>query len=142
MYNNLNQIFKRIDKPIEGVVQGNVFVIQRIKSGILYLKDENDNEFSFEAPMNLMVAVTIMEATGLSGPAEFCQCSNGNYSIDWISEDSTSTIAEFDCEDDGRWIARIPNMSGMSVYGATKDEAARNLQKLALETLDLEFEFE
>jgi predicted RNase H-like HicB family nuclease len=39
---------------------------------------------------------------------------------------------EFEQEDDGRWIAEIPSLPGVMVYGATKAEAASRVQALAL----------
>jgi predicted RNase H-like HicB family nuclease len=39
---------------------------------------------------------------------------------------------EFDREEDGRWIAEIPQMPGVMVYGATKAEAEARVQALAL----------
>ncbi len=42
---------------------------------------------------------------------------------------------EFDQEDDGRWIAEIPALSGVIVYGATREEARAKVEALALRTL-------
>lgn len=39
---------------------------------------------------------------------------------------------EFDREADGRWIAEIPELSGVLAYGATKEEAEARVQALAL----------
>ena len=39
---------------------------------------------------------------------------------------------EFEREDDGRWIAEIPELPGVMVYGATRDEAESKVQSLAL----------
>ena len=36
---------------------------------------------------------------------------------------------------DGRWIAEIPDISGVMAYGTTKDEALRNVEILALKIL-------
>jgi predicted RNase H-like HicB family nuclease len=47
----------------------------------------------------------------------------------------TSLAVEFDREDDGRWIAEIPKLPGVIVYGATKREALRRLYAVALRTL-------
>jgi predicted RNase H-like HicB family nuclease len=41
----------------------------------------------------------------------------------------------FDREDDGRWIAEIPKLPGVLAYGATKSEAARKAQGIALHTI-------
>ena len=46
-----------------------------------------------------------------------------------------SITVEFDRENDGRWIAEVPKLPGVIVYGATKREALRNLYPVALRTL-------
>jgi len=38
-------------------------------------------------------------------------------------------------EDDGRWIAEVPELPGVLVYGATRDEAIEKVQALALRVL-------
>ena len=42
---------------------------------------------------------------------------------------------EWEQETDGRWIAEIPDISGVMAYGTTKDEALRNVEILALKIL-------
>lgn len=42
---------------------------------------------------------------------------------------------EFEREDDGRWIAEIPELSGVAAYGATREEAQSKVEALALRTL-------
>lgn len=39
---------------------------------------------------------------------------------------------EIEQEDDGRWIAEVPDLPGVMVYGATPDEAKTKVQALAL----------
>jgi predicted RNase H-like HicB family nuclease len=39
---------------------------------------------------------------------------------------------EIDREEDGRWIADIPQYPGAFAYGATREEAARKAQAIAL----------
>ena len=39
---------------------------------------------------------------------------------------------EFDREDDGRWIADIPELPGVMVYGSTKAEAKARAEAVAL----------
>jgi len=41
----------------------------------------------------------------------------------------------FDREEDGRWIAEIPELPGVMVYGATKDDAEVAVNALALRVL-------
>lgn len=44
-------------------------------------------------------------------------------------------VIEFEREDDGRWIAAIPTLPGVYVYGATRQEARQKVEALALRTL-------
>lgn len=43
---------------------------------------------------------------------------------------------EVEREDDGRWIAEVTDLSGVLVYGQTRDEAIARVQALALRVLD------
>lgn len=38
-------------------------------------------------------------------------------------------------EDDGRWIAEVPELPGVLAYGATRDEAMSKAEALALRVL-------
>ncbi len=42
---------------------------------------------------------------------------------------------ETDREDDGRWIAEVPELPGVLAYGATRDEAMARAEVLALRVL-------
>jgi predicted RNase H-like HicB family nuclease len=42
---------------------------------------------------------------------------------------------EIDREEDGRWIAEIPDLPGVIVYGASRDEAISKAEALALRAL-------
>ena len=42
---------------------------------------------------------------------------------------------ETELEVDGRWIADVPDLPGVLVYGTTKDEAIRKAQALSLRVL-------
>jgi predicted RNase H-like HicB family nuclease len=42
---------------------------------------------------------------------------------------------EFDREDDGRWIAEVPELPGVMAYGATRDEAMDKATALGLHVL-------
>ncbi len=42
---------------------------------------------------------------------------------------------EFEQEADGRWIAEIPELSGVMAYGATRQEAQAKVEALALRVL-------
>jgi predicted RNase H-like HicB family nuclease len=43
-----------------------------------------------------------------------------------------SLAVELDREGDGRWIAEIPALPGVLAYGASREEALRAVQTLAL----------
>jgi predicted RNase H-like HicB family nuclease len=38
-------------------------------------------------------------------------------------------------EDDGRWVAEVPELAGVLTYGATREEAMAKAQTLALRVL-------
>jgi len=42
---------------------------------------------------------------------------------------------ELEREDDGRWIAEVPALSGVLAYGKTRDQAMAMVQALALRVL-------
>jgi predicted RNase H-like HicB family nuclease len=42
---------------------------------------------------------------------------------------------EFEREDDGRWIAEIPSLPGVMVYGASKSEAESKVEAMALRVI-------
>ena len=47
---------------------------------------------------------------------------------------------ELDREVDGRWIADIPEIAGVTVYGNTREEAVAKVQALALRVIAEEIE--
>lgn len=42
---------------------------------------------------------------------------------------------EIEKEEDGRWIAEVPDLPGAMVYGETKDEAVSKVEALALRSI-------
>jgi predicted RNase H-like HicB family nuclease len=42
---------------------------------------------------------------------------------------------ESELEDDGRWLAEVPQLPGVLAYGASRDEATSRAQVLALRVL-------
>jgi predicted RNase H-like HicB family nuclease len=42
---------------------------------------------------------------------------------------------EIDRENDGRWIAEVPELFGVMVYGETREEAIARVQSLALRVI-------
>ncbi len=42
---------------------------------------------------------------------------------------------ELDREDDGRWLAEVPALSGVMCYGATRADAIARVQALALRVI-------
>lgn len=49
---------------------------------------------------------------------------------------------ESEREDDGRWLAEVPQLPGVLAYGATRDEALAKAQVLALRVLAERIEHE
>lgn len=48
---------------------------------------------------------------------------------------STTFTIELEQEIDGRWIAEVPDLSGVLSYGQTRNEAIARVQALALRVL-------
>ena len=46
-----------------------------------------------------------------------------------------SIAIELEREDDGRWVAGVPALAGVMAYGASRDEALRAVQMLALRVI-------
>ncbi len=44
-------------------------------------------------------------------------------------------IIDIEQEDDGRWIAEVPELYGVLVYGSTREQAVLQVQALALRVL-------
>ena len=44
-------------------------------------------------------------------------------------------LIEIECEDDGRWIAEVPELPGVMFYGQTREEAIFRVQALALRVI-------
>jgi len=42
---------------------------------------------------------------------------------------------EIDCEDDGRFLASVPDLPGVMAYGDTADAAVRKAKSIALQVL-------
>lgn len=42
---------------------------------------------------------------------------------------------EIEREDDGRWVAEVPDLSGVMVYGETRKDAVARVQSLALRVI-------
>ena len=42
---------------------------------------------------------------------------------------------EIEREDDGRWIAEVPELSGVMIYGETREDAIARVQSLALRVI-------
>ena len=48
---------------------------------------------------------------------------------------SMTFIVELDREEDGRWLAEVPALSGVMCYGQDRDEAVAKVQALALRVI-------
>lgn len=42
---------------------------------------------------------------------------------------------EIELEDDGRWIAEVPDLPGVMMYGGTREEALAKVEALALRVI-------
>ena len=47
----------------------------------------------------------------------------------------TQMQIEIEREDDGRWIAEVPDLAGVMAYGKTREEAIAKVQSLALRVI-------
>ena len=52
-----------------------------------------------------------------------------------VSEDSMHLTIEHEREEDGRWLAEVPELPGVLAYGATAQEAMAKAEVLALRVL-------
>ena len=52
-----------------------------------------------------------------------------------IGNPSMTLTIEIEREEDGRWIAEVPGLSGVLSYGGTRDEAIARVQALALRVI-------
>jgi len=50
----------------------------------------------------------------------------------WLGEYRVRLKVEFEQEEDGRWIAEVPELPGVLAYGASQAEARSKVQALAL----------
>ena len=48
---------------------------------------------------------------------------------------TTKLAVEIEREDDGRWIAAVPELPGVMAYGETREEAVTRTEALALRVL-------
>jgi predicted RNase H-like HicB family nuclease len=53
----------------------------------------------------------------------------------------TALRIEMEQEDDGRWIAEVPDLPGVIVYGATREEAVAKVKALALRVVAERIEY-
>lgn len=47
---------------------------------------------------------------------------------------------EIECEEDDRWIAEVPELPGVMVYGNTRQEAIQKVKALALRVIAVRLE--
>ena len=52
--------------------------------------------------------------------------------VSWCYVDVVTFIIEVEREEDGRWLAEVPALSGVMCYGEAYDEVVANVQALAL----------
>ena len=51
------------------------------------------------------------------------------------SQDGMHLTVEVEREEDGRWVAEVPDLPGVLAYGQTRDEAIARAEALALRVL-------
>jgi predicted RNase H-like HicB family nuclease len=49
--------------------------------------------------------------------------------------DTPKLAIELECEEDGRWIAEVPSLPGVIVYGQNREDALARVEVLALRVL-------
>lgn len=74
-----------------------------------------------------------------------CQCAPMGVNVGWQISDGRRIAAtaevpmhftiEHEREEDGRWLAEVPELPGVLAYGATAEEAIAKAQVLALRVL-------
>jgi predicted RNase H-like HicB family nuclease len=64
-----------------------------------------------------------------------CHSLGGTGTIEHRREQIVNFDIVCEREDDGRWIAEVPQLPGVLAYGATRDEATAKAQVLALRVL-------
>ena len=55
--------------------------------------------------------------------------------LEQMPEASSAIRLEVECEEDGRWLAEVPALSGALAYGRTRAEAVARIKALALRIL-------
>ncbi len=61
--------------------------------------------------------------------------SRGVCGLGWLTGRQMNFTIEHEREEDGRWLAEVPELSGVLAYGATADEAMAKAEVLALRVL-------
>ena len=52
-----------------------------------------------------------------------------------LAEKVMNITIEYEQEEDGRWLAEVPQLPGVLVYGATAEEAKVKVETLALQVI-------
>lgn len=81
----------------------------------------------FDAISNLVIS-TLFRQFGILGSNEVITIRRGE-------KEGMRLTLETDREDDGRWIAEVPELPGVLAYGATQEEAMTKAEALALRVL-------
>jgi predicted RNase H-like HicB family nuclease len=80
-------------------------------------------------------------AIDASKPCCFVQaicCAQMKLGLDWNKAEQGASVnyrIEFEQEEDGRWIADIPELPGVMAYGSSKREAESKVQAIALRVI-------
>lgn len=70
-----------------------------------------------------------------SGNASITSIAKGFRIDSWMQQSSWVLKLEIEREEDGRWIAEVPDLPGVMVYGDTRQDAIAKVQALALRVL-------
>ena len=66
----------------------------------------------------------------------FCDYSPAEYVVSvWRKADQMKLHVEYEQEEDGRWIAEIPELPGVMCYGTSRNDAAAKVEALALRAI-------
>lgn len=77
--------------------------------------------------------------SGISTTIGVAQLAATESEMTYLTNDTTHYRIEFEQEEDGRWIADMPELPGVMAYGSSKREAESKVQVIALQVQGLPF---
>jgi predicted RNase H-like HicB family nuclease len=90
-------------------------------------------EGQLQAPTGIVVG--IVETTQAEGGGHGDPCRRVLEYVAALREAMMTLTIEIEREEDGRWIAEVPGLSGVLCYGGTRDQAIARVQALALRVI-------